>query len=167
MRTGRSRAPACLGGKGEGGWMEWKSVTQCAPKITFQFPRIFSPGKGGCGGCGLVFRVKGRKGSCSLPIPRAKGKGDRTRFCTPCTGGQISGAAGSQAGLSHTDGADPGHRGGARQSGGDRREDMKETRTSILHYACPPFYLATSQVVWRDVSPSCIVLQTLAVALST
>lgn len=119
-----------------GGWMEWKSVTQCAPKITFQFPRIFSPGKGGCGGCGLVFRVKGRKGSCSPPIPRAKGKGDRTRFCTPCTGGQISGAAGSQAGLSHTDGADPGHRGGARQSGGDRREDMKETRTSILHYAC-------------------------------
>lgn len=66
---------------------------------------------------------KGRKGSGPSPSPRAEGKGERTRCHTPCTGDQISGAAGNQAGLSHTDGVDPGHRGRAHQSGEDRRED--------------------------------------------
>lgn len=88
--------------------------------------------------------------------PREKGL---ARFCTPCTVGQISGAAGSQAGLSHTDGADLGHHGGARQSGGDRWEGVRETRASILHDLCrPPFYLPMSQAALRDMSPSCIIL---------
>lgn len=41
-------------------------------------------------------------------------------FGTPCTVGQISVAAGSQAGWFHIDGADQEHLGGARQSRGGR-----------------------------------------------
>lgn len=60
------------------------------------------------------------------PIPcTVKGKKDRARLYTPYTGGQISGAVGSQAELFHTDVAGPGHRGGAHQSTGNRWEGMK------------------------------------------
>lgn len=107
-----------------------KSHKMCVhPRAPSSFQEIFSSSKG-VEDSGFIFRDKDRRGSCSLPILLVvKGKGDRARLCTPCTGGQISGAAGSQAGLSRTDGADPGHRGGAHQSGGDRWEDVRATRS--------------------------------------
>lgn len=59
------------------------------------------------------------------------------QVCTPCIGGQISGAAGSQAGLSRTGGADPGHPGGTRQSGGTNARACDE-REPVFSILCAP-----------------------------
>lgn len=83
-------------------------------------------------------REKGKLFSSDPMGSRGKRELVRIRLCTLCTGGQISGAAGSQAGLSRTDGADPGHRGGARQSAGERG-GLRETRASATPF--PPTHV--------------------------
>lgn len=105
------------------------------------FRNIRAPrGGGGAVGGSVVSRVKA-EGKSFPPRPRAAPGQADSRVCTPCTGGQIAGAAGSQAGLSRTGGADPGRPGGTHRSGGTnvRVCDEREPAPPLPSHApdCP------------------------------
>lgn len=105
------------------------------------FRNIRAPrGRGGAVGGSVVSRVKA-EGKSFPPRPRAAPGQADSRVCTPCTGGQIAGAAGSQAGLSRTGGADPGRPGGTHRSGGTNARvcDEREPAPPLPSHApdCP------------------------------
>lgn len=136
MRTGRSRAPAWLRGRKRGEWNEG-SGTNCATEATCQFSETFGlHGGWGTVGGSVVSRVKA-EGKSFPPRPRAAPGQADSRVCTPCTGGQIAGAAGSQAGLSRTGGADPGRPGGTHRSGGTNARVCDE-REPVSSLSAPP-----------------------------
>lgn len=88
-----------------------------------------------------MFLGSRQKGKSFPPRPRAAPGQADSRVCTPCTGGQIAGAAGSQAGLSRTGGADPGRPGGTHRSGGTNARvcDKREPAPPLPGHApdCP------------------------------
>lgn len=140
MRTGRSRAPAWLRGRKRGEWNEG-SGTNCATEATCQFSETFGL-HGGGGLLGARLFLGSRQKGKSFPLrPRAAPGQADSRVCTPCTGGQIAGAAGSQAGLSRTGGADPGRPGGTHRSGGTNARvcDEREPAPPLPSHApdCP------------------------------